>query len=222
MRGSALEENKTCRNCDFSHVAYGLPGPIFICDRREGFRCQWYVVNPADTCKSYRKAESAIEVDGLSTRLIPLTQGKYAMVDAGDFKYLSRYKWHAVKGNSTYYAVRTQGRRSIRMHRMIMKAPKDMLVDHINHDGLNNTRANLRLCTKTQNAQNQRPRKKTSSRYKGVHYDKKAKAYYAKITHKGKRYTIGKFKDEVEAAKAYDKEAKKLFGQYACVNFGRT
>ena len=214
-----MEKNKTCRNCDHSHVAYGQPRPLFICSHREAFRHQWYVVDPADTCKFFRQAEFPHTAHEYPTRLIPLTQGKYALVDAADFKYLSRYKWHALKGSATYYAVRSNARKNIRMHRLITNAPKNMLVDHIDHDGLNNTRANLRICTKAQNNRNQRPRKNTTSRYKGVHYDKKAKAYYAKIKHKGKRITIGKFKNETEAAKAYDKEAKKRFGKYAYLNF---
>lgn len=214
-----MEESKTCRNCEFSHVAYGPPRPILICDHSQDFPDQWYVTEPDRTCKNFQKNNFTKKVDDLPARLIPLTQGKYAIVDAQDFEQLSRRKWHALKGSTTYYAVHTQGRKSIRMHRMITKAPKDMVVDHIDHNGLNNTRANLRLCTKTQNAQNQRPQKNSTSPYKGVHYDKKAKGYYAKITYKGKRITIGKFKNEIEAAKAYDKEAKKRFGQYACPNF---
>ena len=100
-----------------------------------------------------------------------------------------------------------------------MQAPKNLLVDHINHDGLNNTRKNLRLATHAQNKRNQRSFKPASSKYKGVYYAKQEKAYRADIQYNGKKIFLGRFKKETDAAKAYDKKAKELFAEFACLNF---
>jgi hypothetical protein len=100
--------------------------------------------------------------------LIPLTQGKFAIVDAEDFDRLKQYQWHACKCKSTFYACRAEGGRTIRMHRQIMCAPKGLLVDHIDHNGSNNRKSNLRLCTHAQNCYNQQVSSTGSSKYKGV------------------------------------------------------
>jgi hypothetical protein len=105
------------------------------------------------------------------------------------------------------------------MHRQITSAPPGLVVDHINHNGLDNRKDNLRLCTRAQNALNQRPRKGTSSRYKGVYWHERDKRFYAQISHKGRRYHLGSYKSEIQAAKAYDKKAKELFGEFAHLNF---
>ena len=99
-----------------------------------------------------------------------------------------------------------------------MDAPKGLFVDHINHDGLDNRKSNLRLCTQRQNNQTQRPRGKTS-KYKGVYWNKRAKKFMASICIDGKKKSLGYFIDEVAAAKSYDKAAKKLFGEFAYLNF---
>src|ERR1043165_2122866 len=99
------------------------------------------------------------------TREIPLTQGYVALVDDCDYEWLSQWKWcaHVAKGGRTAYAFRAKG---IAMHRVIMNAPEGMDVDHRDHNGLNNTRANLRICTHAENQRNMNHRtKKTGSIY---------------------------------------------------------
>jgi hypothetical protein len=100
-----------------------------------------------------------------------------------------------------------------------MKAPKDLVVDHIDHNGLNNTRANLRLCTLSQNQYNRRSAKHGSSKYKGVGYLKCGKVFTTQIAYGGKTYYLGRFKDEKEAARVYDEKAKEFFKDFACLNF---
>ncbi len=99
---------------------------------------------------------------------IPLTQGYFAIVDADDYERLSQYKWHVKVSSYGCYAYRTENRKRIAMHREILNAPPGMHCDHINHNGLDNRKANLRLCTPQQNSFNQKPRSNCTSRYKGV------------------------------------------------------
>ncbi len=96
-----------------------------------------------------------------------------------------------------------------------------LVVDHINHNGLDNRKENLRICTVAENCRNSRPskRKNKLSKYKGVSFDKKRKVYRVLIWHNKKQYFLGTFKNETEAAKAYDRKARELFGEFAYLNF---
>ena len=168
---------------------------------------------------SYRRARY-----GYAFRRIPLTQGKYAIVDPDDFERLNKHKWFAVKNSNTFYAGRTiyAGKKyiSIRMHRVILHPPDNLLVDHINHNGLDNRKANLRLATCAQNTYNRRCfRKDKSSKYKGLSWRKQRKIWAVTICYKRKNIIVGYFEDEKQAAKAYDKAAKKYHGEFASLNF---
>jgi len=160
---------------------------------------------------------------GYAFRRIPLTRGQYAIVDADDYERLARYRWMADKGESTFYVRRriylgNGKRKNILMHREILKVPKGMFVDHINHNGLDNRKANLRPATLKQNMRNRRKtRLKCYSKYKGVtmNYGK----WVAMIKADGERKHLGRFTDEIEAAKAYDRAAQKYHGEFAAINF---
>lgn len=154
---------------------------------------------------------------------IPLTQGKVAIVDDEDFERLSRYRWHAdwSKNTQTWYASRffrtPDGRKShIRMHRDIMQPDRGMVVDHRNHDGLDNRRENLRICTQTDNGRNKRRKKPASSRYKGVTFCKYTGRWKAQITVANQNHSLGRYDTEEEAARAYADAAQSEFGEYAC------
>jgi len=101
------------------------------------------------------------------------------------------------------------------MHRAIMRAPKSMMCDHKNHNGLDNRKSDLRLCTSAQNQYNKRPKKGCKSRYKGVVLRSDCKRWRAKIGSKGKRIDIGDFDNQMEVAMAYDDKAIELFGKFA-------
>jgi len=105
------------------------------------------------------------------------------------------------------------------MHRAIMNPPDGTVVDHINRNSLNNRRCNLRICTQKENLRNGRPSRRSTSRFKGVYFDKQTRKWIAKIGYNGKTIHLGSFEDEVEAAKAYDRKAYELFGDFAYLNF---
>ena len=149
-------------------------------------------------------------------RFIPLTRGKFAIVDAADYEWLSKYKWNAMDCGHTVYAFRIQGRKYILMHREIMKPRKGQVVDHINHNGADNRRSNLRNCSNRENTCNGRARPNSSSQYCGVSRYKTRWA--AQIRHLGVRIHVGYFVEEIEAARARDRMAIMLHGEYAYLN----
>jgi len=163
---------------------------------------------------------------------IPLSQGKFTLVDDEDYEILSQWKWSAAcpnpkKAIKKWYAVRDtkmikrkRGKR-IYMHRFLMNPPDGYEVDHEDGDGLNNQKYNLRICTHAENVRNKQIPSNNSSGYKGVYWDKGVKKWRAQIVDRKLKTTryIGIFDDPVDAAKAYDREAKKLFGKFANLNF---
>lgn len=161
---------------------------------------------------------------GVAMKQIKLTRGKWAMVDDSDYESLSQFKWYAKRGAHTYYAVREKyivGQRlhpkRLRMHRVVIGASPDMQVDHINGDGLDNRRVNLRECTNAENQHNRRVTPRGSSRYKGVYMHRKKWA--AHITNNYKTIYLGLFDTEYAAAQAYDAAARRMFGDFARPNF---
>ena len=108
--------------------------------------------------------------------------------------------------------------RTVALHRFLTNAPKGMVVDHIDGNGLNNRQSNLRVCTQRQNLYNSRP-KGRHSQYKGVCWDKYRKRWVVYVRYEGRNIVVGRFRDEAEAARAYDRKAYELFGEYAYLNF---
>jgi len=153
---------------------------------------------------------------------IALTQDRIARVDDEDWESLSQFKWQASLGSSCIYAVRTdcsaRSRRTLLMHRVILSPPPDMEIDHINGDGLDNRRSNLRACTRSQNHMNMRKRRGCSSTYKGVSWYKRGRNWQAHIKYQGIQYYLGRFDDEREAARAYNVAAQQHFGEFAQLN----
>jgi hypothetical protein len=151
-----------------------------------------------------------------------------ATLDAADYEREKQYKWRVLfdRTGRKAYVIRHEKRdgkwRIVYLHRSLLGiTDRHIEVDHIDHNGLNCTRANLRACTRRQNMQHRRKRTDgTSSKYKGVHpYRRSPGKWQATVKVDGKYQHIGIFDDEVAAARAYDQSASFHFGKWACVNF---
>lgn len=157
---------------------------------------------------------------------IPLTQGKFALVDAADFDRISAFKWCANRNTlGKFTAVRLvrvgpKKWRTIYMHREIIGAPPGHGVDHISRDSLDNRRANLRLCTHSTNGFNRSKTKNNTSGYKGVFRSSSlSRPWLAKICVKGRQIYLGTYVSRVDAARAYDAGAIRYHGEFAATNF---
>ncbi len=159
---------------------------------------------------------------------IPLAQGKVALIDDEDFELVSQYKWYYYKNKneSANYAItkiRTGHKKYqvIKMHRLILglKTGDKHQCDHIDHNGLNNQKNNLRICTSQQNRFNSRARKNSTSKYKGVCWDKRRRQWVSYIRIQKKLIYLGGFCNEKEAAKIYNRVALFEFGEFAYTNF---
>lgn len=151
---------------------------------------------------------------------IPLSQGKLAVIDAEDFEKVRDFKWFAHRRRSLWYARRQSKGQTIHMHRVILSASSGVQVDHIDGNGLNNRRNNLRLCSRAENLRAfQHKRRNTTSKFRGVTFCKRDSVWEAGIERQGKKLYLGRFRIEEDAAHAYDKKARELFGEFASPNF---
>lgn len=155
---------------------------------------------------------------------IPLTQGKFALVDNADFEWLNQWKWYYIKNG---YAVRSDYSmghpgKQVKMHRQLMKEPQGMEIDHKNTDRLDNRRSNLRVVTKNQNQQNANTPKNSRSGFKGVSWCTAIGKWRAilqiQINGKTKAIYLGCYNDPIIGAKAYNQAATKYFGEFARLN----
>jgi len=158
---------------------------------------------------------------------IPLNRGLITFVHDEDYEWLSKYKWTARESGKNFYALRPESRVGLNrtrkyfmMHREIIGAKQDEIVDHINRKTLDNRRCNLRIVTKQQSNWNRGPftGKRASSKYKGVCWNTKRSKWKAGIYINGKAIILGFFENEKDASCVYDKKALELFGGYAYVN----
>ena len=145
---------------------------------------------------------------------IQLTQGKVALVDDADYDALSAVKWCSKKDGHTTYAISSIEGRTVLIHRLITAAPQGVEVDHINGDGLDNRRDNLRLCSRKENQRNRRVQAH-SSQYKGVTWHTSHGKWRSQITIDGRNKHLGYFTAEIDAAHAYDEASVKYFGEFA-------
>lgn len=155
---------------------------------------------------------------------IELTRGQIALIDPEDYVRLAGYRWMAQRSEQgVWYAVRTvhtgTTSTSEHMHRVIMDAPRDKDVDHVNGNGLDNRKSNLRLVDDSVNQQNRHRMSLNTSGYRGVTWDKQSKKWRAGIKKTGKSYHLGLHTTREDAARAYDDGARRLYGPKAWTNF---
>ena len=158
-------------------------------------------------------------------RKIYLGEGKFTIVDPEDYYRFNYFNWCPKENGKNIYAVRLviapkNRTKIVSMHRLILNPPKRLLVDHRNGFGFDNRSFNLRLATHSQNQFNKgKTRKKSTSRFVGVFLEKHSSKWVARIVHNKKRTWLGRFKSEIDAARAYDIAAKKYHGEFAKLNF---
>lgn len=150
--------------------------------------------------------------------VIPLTQGKFAIISPEDYDRINQHKWTAIQHKRTWYAVCNLAGHNVYLHRFILKAPKGIDVDHLNGDGLDCRRSNMRLATRSQNIANSRKRRGCTSRWKGVNWHKATGKWLVRVTTKNVCTCIGTFDDERAAAIAYNVAALRLVGEFARLN----
>ncbi len=220
----------TCNDCihavfDKTQWLFGLSsgfalGPV--CSNHPESPGQWKCLVRSRPCRNFRpKHQEPLRLESPKppndrVRYIALTKGKFATVETADYKHLMRFRWHAKETRGRFYAATVIKGKSVAMHRMLLTPPPGMVVDHIDGNGLNNCRSNLRLCTPEQNRRNTRPRRK-SSPYLGV--SRSGDKFKVQIKHNGRTHYLGQFESETEAARARDEKAKQLHGPYAWLNF---
>jgi len=155
---------------------------------------------------------------------ISLSRGEFALVDNADFPVLNKLTWTLSVSGKRKYAVHNfykDGKNHlVAMHRFLLNAPKGKTIDHIDGDGLNNQRANLRVCTLAENLRNRK--KPTINGYPYTGIQPMGRKWRAIIGHKGKTIHLGMFLTPEDAARAYDAAAKRLFGKFARLNFKET
>lgn len=159
----------------------------------------------------------------MSTVSIPLTRGKFAIVDASDADAVNAYAWHAAERLGTTYAACSSLRRSggpvLYLHRLLMKPAEGQHVDHVNGDGLDCRRENMRLCTNAENRRNMRI-KRGVSQYKGVSANRtnSRRCWEAYVFFENRKIHLGSYETEQEAARAYNAAAIEFHQEFAKLN----
>jgi hypothetical protein len=159
--------------------------------------------------------------DGISILELRTSNGEvvFCYINSSDYDTVKHYHWHASSDKDSYYAVAyRKSRIPLKMHKLLLDADEVCFKDL---NGLNNCRENLRVATRSQNIANHRKstKRKYTSKYKGVFWCKDKQRWGANIGFNHQRIRLGRFSSEVEAARAYDKKALELYGEFARVNF---
>lgn len=177
-----------------------------------------------------RNEAKVIEVDGVVCVEVALTRGKVCLVDLSDWDRVRGYRWHAKWENREWAGVRrfyaatsvrdaaTGQQTKLKMHRLLIDAPDGYMVDHRNRDSLDNRRENLRLCTNAQNQANS-PSRGGTSRFKGVTWNARKRRWLVAFRANGQYRFVGYFRDEEEAARAFDVASLRANGPFAVLNF---
>lgn len=151
-------------------------------------------------------------------KLIPLSQGRFAMVDDRDFEELSELKWSCSGKKTRPYAAAYSDGEWLYMHRVVAKPEAGMFVDHRDGDTLNNQRSNLRCCQHRQNIRNSKISKRNKTGFKGVSFNTQKNRFVAHIKVNYRSKYLGYFNNARDAAAAYNRAAMKWFGAFSNLN----
>ncbi len=168
-----------------------------------------------------RLPSRTVYVDGIRCVTLPLNRGMEAIVDEADFPKVSKYLWTVDTDLYVHRMKSVNGKKTkIYLHRELTGFPS-MSVDHRNGNRLDYRRCNLRKATDAQQIANSLVRKRAGSKsiYKGVSWHRTTGMWFTRICIKGRQTSLGYFRDEKEAGRAYDRVALKLHGEFACLNF---
>lgn len=194
---------RTCQQCgrEFSVPYAGHVQPC--CSRSCGRRL-------LAAAKAARRAAELVAtmVTGAEVVEVPLSRGKVALVDARDVELVASRNWHAVSRGGNWYA---RDRTSLYMHHLLLPPQSGLEIDHVNGNGLDNRRSNIRYATRAQNRANQK-RSTGASGVKGVFWHKRDRVWQARVAGR----FLGYFRTRAEAAAAYRRAAEQKFGEYAC------
>lgn len=155
------------------------------------------------------------------SQTIELSKGKTALIDDADFELVSQFKWSFTPSRTgkEYAKRKDQNRKTVSLHRFLLGLTgPSLVVDHINGDGLDNRRSNLRVCTQADNNKNMKFYSSNTSGYRGVHFNKRDQKFQANIRVDKKLRFLGYFNSAIEAAKAYNDAATMYFGEFANLN----
>jgi hypothetical protein len=200
-------------HCTHNPSSPGEIREVLFTDTCRNFKAKRW--RPSRTKRARAPRQPTVSKSGGKTKPIPLGNGLFATVDAADYPELSKYRWYAAHGRAAIYAIRQEAGKERYMHRAIMKPGRGQIVHHRDGDGLNNRRDNLVVCTRRQHQACRGPLR--DHRFVGVYWNKTR--WVARIGYHGKTYYIGRFEDQIEAAKARDRKAYELFGEMAYLNF---
>lgn len=150
---------------------------------------------------------------------LPLTKGKFALIDEEDYERVKQWKWSLHSGGYAQRGGSVNGKKKLfYLHRFILNAAVGSEIDHINGNKLDNRKANLRLCNHSQNLWNTRKSKQNKSGYKGVSWDKRNRRFLVRIRNGKDNLYLGSFKDVIEAARTWNEAAKRYHGEFARLN----
>ncbi len=201
--------------CDHEHARWSMSVGVLTwpaCANQPDSPGRMQRVPARGICRNYRPRPATPEGE---VRQIPVGEGRYAYVDAADFDRLNQWTWHFHNG----YATRRDRGKTIYLHRAIMQPPPGMVVDHTNHNKLDDTRANLKVCTQQENLRNSDKRRGTASRFRGLYFCKRTSKWCPRVKFQGKYIYLGSFAEEIDAARAHDRGAVAYFGASARLNF---
>lgn len=159
-----------------------------------------------------------LTIQELTPKKVPLTNGGFATVSAIDYERVRKWKWCLCTSKGCTYVMSSRNRNKKSMHRFVMRARKGMIIDHINHNTLDNRRDNLRSCSISQSNMNRRGSIGSSSKFKGVHWYKCRQEWKSSIYVRGRHYFLGAFQNEDDAAIVYNVAAQLFHGEFAYIN----